>query len=373
MSNEPIVLQLLSSIHLGGQENLLLSLLEESTRRQQGSFVIVIMNTGINPIQQEKILQLGIPVYFLHRKEGHKHFKYLFSLLKIIRKHHVQLIHTHDFGTKYWGAACKLFCPSLKLVFTAHNTSPINRYPLLNRLLHRHLIDSNIVISETINALFTDHNIHNTFRIPNGIDIRKFNCPPRKSEPNILHLVNVARIVPGIKGQDTLIKALSLCKHHNIPFQCSFVGEVLPCHQQDLANLQKMAEQYGLSQYIYFTGPSSEIPALLKQYDLFILPSRKEAFGLAIIEAMACGIPVIASNIEGPAEIIQNDQNGMLFEVDNETELFNKIRFAYLHRETLFKMAQQAYHDSQSYSIEHTLSLHLQLYNNLAHRKSKQL
>jgi glycogen synthase len=104
---------------------------------------------------------------------------------------------------------------------------------------------------------------------------------------------------------------------------------------------------------------------MLKKQDLFILPSRKEAFGLAIIEAMASGVPVIASSTEGPAEIITDQQNGLLFETENPVSLFEQIRFAYLNQAATRKIAEQAYQDVQQYGIEQTLNLHESLYKKL--------
>jgi len=364
-SNKPVVLQLLSSVLLGGQENLLLSLLEASVNTQQVDFVVVVMNTDIDPIQYEKLMALNIPLYFLNRKQGHIHPKYFISLLKIIRKHRVQIIHTHDFGAKFWSVLCKFFAWNLKLVFTMHNTLPVFRCPQVNQWISRHWVDMNISVSDSVEAILAKDDISNQQLIPNGINLKKFAQLPKSSFAPTLKLINVARMVPEIKGQDILIEALHLCQQNNIPFHCTFVGEILPAFQPEFERLQSKAEQYGLLSCVDFHGPSAEVPALLKKQDLFILPSRKEAFGLAIIEAMASGIPVIASSTEGPAEIITDQYNGLLFETENAISLFEKIRFAYFNQAAMRQIAEQAYQDVKQYGIEQTLNLHENFYKKL--------
>jgi glycosyltransferase involved in cell wall biosynthesis len=365
MTSKPVVLQLLSSVLLGGQENLLISLLEESSQSQQIESIIVVMNTDIDPIQYDKLMNLGITVYFLNRKQGHLHPKYFLSLLKIIQKHNVRIIHTHDFGAKYWAALCKFFFWNLKLVFTVHHTLPIKKHAALNRFISRNLIDINIAVSDSVENVLLRDKIENTELIPNGINFKKFEQAPKSNFSTPIKLINVARPIPDIKGQDILIDALYLCKQNNIPFHCTFVGEILPCHQSDLNRLEKRVKSYDLSDCVEFLGAYSDVSSLLKSHDLFIFPSLKEAFGLAIIEAMASGIPVIASSTEGPAEILTHNETGLLFETGNAVDLFNKIQFAYLNQSLMNGMAERAHQDAQKYAIQKTLKLHVKLYQDL--------
>jgi len=365
MALKPVVLQLLSSVLLGGQENLLLSLLEESTLSGEAEWIVVVMNTDIDPIQYDRLMKLGIPVYFLNRKQGHLHPKYFLTLLNIIRNHKVRIIHTHDFGAKYWAAACKLLIWHLKLVFTVHHTLPIRKHAQLNRFVSRHLLDVNVAVSDSVEEILEEEKIQNSEVIPNGINLKKFDQAPKAVFSSPLKMINVARIVPDIKGQDILIEALYLCKQANIPFQCTFVGEILPCHQEDLKRLEEKVKDYGLSHCVDFLGPCPDVPELLKNQDLFIFPSRKEAFGLAIIEAMASGIPVIASSTEGPAEILSPNQAGLLFETGNAVDLFHKIQFAYANQPEMKEMAERAYQEAKKYSIQKTLEYHSRLYQRL--------
>lgn len=93
------------------------------------------------------------------------------------------------------------------------------------------------------------------------------------------------------------------------------------------AKHEELARDLGLDGKVLFQGPKSraEVGALLRFCDLFVLPSRSESFGLVIIEAMACGKPVVASAVGGIPEIIQQGENGILVEPENPAALAEAI------------------------------------------------
>ncbi len=90
---------------------------------------------------------------------------------------------------------------------------------------------------------------------------------------------------------------------------------------------ETLAQELGLNGSISFLGwkDRAEVGDLLRQCDLFVLPSRSEPFGIVIIEAMACGKPVVASAVGGIPEIIQQGENGILVEPDDPAALADAI------------------------------------------------
>jgi glycosyltransferase involved in cell wall biosynthesis len=89
--------------------------------------------------------------------------------------------------------------------------------------------------------------------------------------------------------------------------------------------LQALASTLQLKSRIQFVQGRSDVNTFLGRADIFVLPSRHEGFGLALVEAMAAGLPVIASNIEGPADIVTDGEDGLLFDSGSEEELATKI------------------------------------------------
>lgn len=124
------------------------------------------------------------------------------------------------------------------------------------------------------------------------------------------------------KGFDLLPEAFSGVKNLPCDWRMLIIGG-----GKEKKRLQHQIDQMGLTEHILLIGQKSkeDILPLLQQADAFILPSRNENFSVAVLEALACGVPVISSICGGIKECI-NEQNGLLFEVDDIEELRNAIQ-----------------------------------------------
>lgn len=153
--------------------------------------------------------------------------------------------------------------------------------------------------------------------VPFGIDTDVFH-PSKKLEASPFTFVIVKSLEP-IYGIDLAIEAitgLADCK-------LVIVGS------GSLENeLKQKVLQLGLENRVEFRGyvPNNEIPSILQESDCFLNLSRRESFGVSILEAMACGIPVIATRTHGAEELIAHQQDGILIPVDSLDELRSAMR-----------------------------------------------
>jgi len=157
--------------------------------------------------------------------------------------------------------------------------------------------------------------------IPNGIPEEFFVSKKWKEENKILFL---GRIAP-VKDLETLIRAMSLIRSQDIMLE--MVG---PSEEDYMRKLNELIDELGLKNKIIFTEQIREIKDKIKKIDsakIFVLPSKRESMPQSLIEAMARGKAVIGSANDGAKEIIQDGKNGLLFEIGNEVELAEKIRF----------------------------------------------
>lgn len=332
------ILHLISSFTVGGIEKMLVYFLKNvSPEDLDVKYTVVVMNDAVDEGLKAELLATGHNVYFLNRRKADKHPKYVFELLNIIRKHNIDIVHTHNFGSKFWGMLCKAIVPKLKLVFCFSDTNIANRYSLFHSYVHNLFIDSNICISKTITKECADAGLERLEHIYYGINTDKFAKPKVPITGKALSIVNIARVTHSKKGQDILIKALKICSDAGMDFKCSFVGAIY--HQNSYEYLSSLVSELGLERQIEFLGNRADIDSILEQSDLFVLPSRYEGLGLVVLEAMAAGVPVIASNIDGPAELITHDKNGLLFESANEKDLAQKILNLYKNPEKMQKLA----------------------------------
>ena len=154
--------------------------------------------------------------------------------------------------------------------------------------------------------------------IHNIVDIDKFEL--KKNRPGeIINIGFLGSLKNNNKGLDLLLKSVSLLKRRDFILHIGGDGELLN-------NFKKMAKDLDIESECNFYGEitPNEIADFYSKLDLFVLPSRSETFGIVLIEAMACGIPVIATRCGGPQEIV-TPSTGILVQTDNAEELRTAI------------------------------------------------
>lgn len=163
--------------------------------------------------------------------------------------------------------------------------------------------------------------------IPNGYDSSLFSWTSKDSaEKGLDHLtkvISVGRISP-VKGYDLLIQAMA-----DLPdnFTLTLVGNG---DERVKRQLESLVRKLSLEKRVTFIGDvsNSEVPSLLRKHDLFCMPSRLESFGIAALEAMGCGLPVVASSVGGLKNLVIEGFNGLRFEKENIEELQEKLSLA---------------------------------------------
>lgn len=163
--------------------------------------------------------------------------------------------------------------------------------------------------------------------IPNGYDSSLFSWDNERSVKQRVDsrtkVISVGRMSP-IKGYDLLIRAMA-----RLPdtFSLTLVGGG---DENIKRQLDALVRKLSLSKRITFLSDVSneEVPPLLRQHDLFCMPSRLESFGIAALEAMGCGLPVVASNVGGLKNLVIGGFNGLSFETENVDQLAEKLSMA---------------------------------------------
>jgi glycosyltransferase involved in cell wall biosynthesis len=147
-------------------------------------------------------------------------------------------------------------------------------------------------------------------------------------------VVGIVGRIEDAKGQYLVIEAIEKLQHLNI--KAMIVG--LPMKEKYLDDLKLKIKNAGLEGKVIFTGFTKEVNEHMQLFDVNILATPKETFGLVVIEAMANGICMCATNKAGPLEIIEDGVDGVLFERNSE-DLKDKIKMLYEDRELKEKLA----------------------------------
>ena len=127
--------------------------------------------------------------------------------------------------------------------------------------------------------------------------------------------------------------------------------------------LERQARKSKFNEHIHFLGNLKSTKEVLNISDLFLLPSSKESFGLAALEAMACKVPVVATNTGGIPEVVENEYSGFLSEVGNFEKMAENCLTIISKDDKLKEFKSNAFKTAQKFNIEKVLPKYEKLYN----------
>jgi len=160
--------------------------------------------------------------------------------------------------------------------------------------------------------------------LPVPVDGEVFRPIRVKKPPKRKVLLTIARLdaSESYKGVDHVLKALREVRAFHPTIQYLVAGQ-----GDDLPRLEALAKEVGVEEQVEFLGyvPDKDLPALLSEADLFVMPSWGEGFGIVFLEALACGVPVIAGNRGGSVDAVLDGRTGMLVDPQDSTQLLQAI------------------------------------------------
>jgi len=184
------------------------------------------------------------------------------------------------------------------------------------------------------NFIINENSIENPDKIStiyHGVDTNKFKNIKQNKNNSIFTILNIGRLSEE-KGQKNLIMACKELRDNGYVFKCIIVGD-----GPHRSILSKLIEQYDLKEMIILVGEvfQEDIIEYYRNADLFVLTSIRENLPNVLLESQSMGIPVIAPNIAGIPELIQNDYNGILIPPNNITAIVNSIKDIFNNKEKL--------------------------------------
>lgn len=294
----------------GGAQMLLVDLLNGFSTNHLTSLIIVNNEYDLNIL---KLLNKNVKVYFINRPMGSKNPFYLLKLNYLLLKIGSDIIHTHETNMVNF-----IYYLNAKLLLTVHDVS--HEIKSISRF------DSIISISGAVsNDVFKRYKITSKI-IANGVDMHLFVKKENYtiSDNKKFKIVQISRLIHEKKGQDILINSIIDVEKNNLNFQLQidFIGD-----GPSELYLKELVKKNKLKSEINFLGNKNKnwIIQNLSDYHLLIQPSIYEGFGLTILEGFSANIPVIASNIDGPAEILKGLNFNFLFTVNNPERCASKI------------------------------------------------
>lgn len=347
---------------MGGAERTVASLAQGLDKKRFNPIICCLNEKGSLAEGLEKV---GIDVIALN-KRGKFDFSVVNRLADIMKVHSVQIVHTHLWGANLWGriAAKKAKVP----VVIAHEHGIELYRGFVHALCDKFLYQNTsalLFVSEASQKLFLSKVKVNPAKcrvIYNGVDTTRFRLLPRTKAKD-LTLVSVGRMVKE-KGFEYLLKAMVAVGTSRPRATLTLVGD-----GPQYTRLTQIKDALNLNGRVVFLGTQDTISEILSQADIFVLPSIKEAVPLSILEAMASGLPVIATDVGGVKEVVIHNQTGIIVQPKQPQELAHAI-LTLMNNETKRKSmaAQGRLRIERYFSQEKFLDTVEKLYEELLHQ-----
>jgi glycosyltransferase involved in cell wall biosynthesis len=251
-------------------------------------------------------------------------------LARFIREHDIEIIHAHVARDYPLAAFAASRSSRARLVLTRHVLFPLSRAHRLTLANVSRVIAVSEAVARTLNAraIFPERKIR---VVPNAVDVEKFRDARRKFElegkkhgtqHHSTMRVGIIGELSEVKGQDIFLRAARLIVDEFAGMvEFVIVGEDSSPTGERRAVLQRLVAELGLKERVYFTGHCEDVAAILSTLDVFVSASRSEAFGIALVEAMASGLPIVATATEGARELIEDGLTGMIVPDGDHTSL----------------------------------------------------
>lgn len=264
-----------------------------------------------------------VPMY------GRLDFRPVRQLAQLIREGGFDLVHSHTTRSALVAATAAAWAqvPYVHHVHCQMDTE-VGRTlgSIANRTIEKRACrraDAVIAVSQSIAAFLRRHRFSKrpVDVVPNGVPATQIRPPRRAQDPWVIGMVALLR---QRKGLETLLTALpALNRSHHVRLR--IVG---PFESDGYRNrMYDLSDSLGVSQLVDWTGYTSDVPAELNRMDALVLPSvLPEGMPMVLLEAMAAGVPVLGSRVDGITDVIEHERTGLLFEAGCHTSLTEQLQ-----------------------------------------------
>lgn len=302
-------------LDVGGQERLLVEFARHADRRR---FAVTFVSLTGRGRLAETIEALGWPVVALEARSGVRP-RLVWRLARLFRPYDV--VHTHDDKPLLYGSLAAKLARVRRFIHTQHH----GYLPQMSRRQRTlvawagRLTDAFVCVSQDSARHMAETGLPERYltTLWNGIDLDKYPyrgpCPDGPA-------VTVARLSPE-KDIANLLRAVALVAVSVPTFRLEIAGD-----GPQRADLERLATELHLGEHVRFLGEVRDIPALLARARLFVLPSQTEGISLTILEAMADGLPVVATRVGGNPEVVVDGTTGLLVQTGNPAALAEGLR-----------------------------------------------
>jgi len=371
----PLVLHVIHALGTGGLENGLINIINRTPRNRYRHAIVCLTETGSF---ENRLEHSDVAVLSLHRQSG-QDFSLYWKLWKLFSRMKPAIVHTRNLSALE-AQIPAFFQRGVKTVHGVHGRDVFDlegknrKYNLMRKMI-RPLVGRYITVSQDLKQwLISAIGVQQAgvVQIYNGVDQSLFK-PGAKSQgiapegfltDDPLVIGTVGRLAE-VKDQATLIRSFAALL--NAPTQDTTPPRLIIAGDGPLrGQLEQLVEELGIGKYTWITGDRSDIPDILRLFDLFVLPSLGEGISNTILEAMATGLPIVATGVGGTPELIEHSVNGYLVQPGDSVQMESNISKLLASKEKRDMMGQANLERVRDkFDWNHTVHSYLEVYDGL--------
>jgi glycosyltransferase involved in cell wall biosynthesis len=321
-------MQVTHDLNIGGLQQVVVNLCRCIDRDAFNVSVLCLRNLGAYVPEVE---ELGVRVHFIPQKKSGVDYFSFSKVGRVFREEEVDIIHTHNTQPLIDGVLGALLSGVKTIVHTDHarDFPDKKRYMFTEWCMSRLVYKMVGVSDHTVSNLrkYERIPIEKLTTIPNGIDRRKYQISidknKKRTEIGIIHdgpIMGLGVRIAEQKGITYLLQAMPV-----ILKQFPGLSLVIAGDGNLLGALKQEARELNIDRHVFFIGSRLDMPELLKMFDLYVLPSLWEGLPMVLLEAMAAGCPIVATNVGGIAQAITDGYNGTLIEPRNPQKITEAV------------------------------------------------
>lgn len=372
------VLELVGSFHRGGAEVFVLNLAKHIDKSKFNIIVCSVVRDDMSFIDVSEFK--NVKLISLSRSAHSGRLKGILELCRIVKKKKVDIIHTHCQSPDFYGRIVGLIM-RIPVITTIHSTKGYSKFRenTFGLLTKKYIAISDKCYKYMIEEVMIP--CTKIIRINNGVDTNLFkrkilnserylsNFGIIKTEDKPSFIITTVANLSTPKGYDYLIESAFEVIHRlksefNVYFL--FVGD-------DTSDYSKLIKEkvnsLKISDQIIFTGVRKDIPEIFSISDLYISSSRYEGLSISIIEAMAAGLPIIATDVGSIREMIENEVSGIIIPPEDPKAIAEKVIELVQNPSKRRSLGENARKESLKFDIRNVATQHEELYGNIINRK----
>ena len=358
------IVSILTSLTSGGAETLVVNLNREYIAKGHRSTIVTLADAAsvgnsaaMEASMRDDVLEHGgayVPMQLGRRRSAVKGWRVMRELLAKLKP---DLLHAHTLRAvpMLWGATGRT------PVVATHHNSHLGFSPLMFRLFDQ-MVSAYVAISKETEAILARHARRPVVHIPNAASKSFAGGKPRASICGAAQILSVGTI-SAQKHYDLLVDVAVAIRNRSLAKDMPLFR--VAGNGIDLEAMRELARSKNVADRVQFMGERTDIAALMKESHLYLNTSRYEGMPITLLEAMASGLPIVATRVPGNTELVEEERNGLLAAQDEPEAIADAIERLIADAALYERCSRGAVEMSGNFSIEATADKHLALFERL--------